>query len=286
MKQWPVDFRQFVLQDINITGEKPQLVKASLIERLSIRKMDPGKMHPNPEDEFSMESIGPNFEIVSNYAEYIRINRKLSKDLFDKPVVVEKMKHNGYMLLNGHHRWYAAMRMGLDKIRVKIVNPVHDEDIVRMLESTTNTCTAVFDLDEVLLATGNMKVAEIQESFLANKVPVRLKAGVPEVIRALQEKGFDIWVYTGEYYSEGEINLLFEVYDLKITGAMNAVRQKGKGYTQESKQRFNQKYKETLHIDNSSILITHTESKEFNHIEFGDKADWAGKILDYLKNTN
>lgn len=284
MKQWPDDYKKYVLEYLKQYDTKPETIKAGLIERLTTRKMDPCKMHPNPEDEFSMESVGPNFEIVSDYEDFIRNNRNLSKDIFDEPVIVEKLKLDGYMLLNGHHRWFAAICSNLDKIRVKIVNLVHDEDIHRMLEGTANTHCAVFDLDEVLLAGNAFAAAEIPGNYLSNKIPLRLRAGAPEAIRALQDKGYDIWIYTSQYYSEGDISILFELYDLSIAGAINCVRNKNAGYTRESINHFHQKYSETIHIDNSSMLITHTGFKEFELLELEDTSDWA-KSIQHIVNT-
>ena len=47
-------------------------LKASLPERMFIRKMKITKLHPNPDDEFCMPSIGPNYEIISDYVSRIR----------------------------------------------------------------------------------------------------------------------------------------------------------------------------------------------------------------------
>ena len=44
-------------------------------------------------------------------------------DIFDEPVIVHKMQPDGYLILNGHHRWAAALKTGLDKIRAEIINP-------------------------------------------------------------------------------------------------------------------------------------------------------------------
>ena len=44
-------------------------------------------------------------------------------DIFDEPVLVNRMKAGGYMILNGHHRWAAALQRGLDRLHVQIMNP-------------------------------------------------------------------------------------------------------------------------------------------------------------------
>lgn len=148
---WPDDYVQYVLEDIKKHDTKSQVVHASLLERIRIRKVDPLLLHPNPDDEFSMEDIGPSMQIVSDYLTRIRRLNKFGKTIFEEPVICEKLKHDGYLLVNGHHRWYAALKAGVEKLHIRIVNLVHTEDINRMLNATTNIRCVTFDLDEVLL---------------------------------------------------------------------------------------------------------------------------------------
>ena len=42
---------------------------------------------------------------------------------FEEPIMVAKMEQGDYMIVNGHHRWAAAVKLGLDKVRVVVVNP-------------------------------------------------------------------------------------------------------------------------------------------------------------------
>ncbi|MBP3241914.1 MAG: ParB N-terminal domain-containing protein [Oribacterium sp.] len=41
---------------------------------------------------------------------------KVQKKGWGDPIIVEKMYPDGYMILNGHHRWAAATRLGLKKV--------------------------------------------------------------------------------------------------------------------------------------------------------------------------
>lgn len=282
MNEWPSDYVEYVLDDIKKNGQKQETVKAGLLERLTKKMISPEKLHPNPEDEFSMEEIGPNLKIVVDYVMQINKLRKYDETIFEEPVVVEKLKRDGYMILNGHHRWLAALRVGVKKLHVKIVNLIHDEDIERMMDSSTNTRRAVFDLDEVLFAAADAESDAIPEQFHADRIPARLRAGAAELIRVLQKKGYDIWVYTGNYYSEGMISIFFELYDLKITGVINGVNDKAAGYSKETNSKLRKKYTETIHIDNNNMLITHSEVKGFEDIELEDPLDWKGSILKVL----
>lgn len=282
MTIWPSDYVEYVLDDVKKYGNNPERVHASLLERISVKKLDPKELHPNPEDEFSMAEIGPNLEIVSDYCKMIPevLDRYLI--VFKEPIMIEKMKAGGYMILNGHHRWFAALRMNMDKVKVKIVNLVHDEDIERMMDSSENDSRAVFDLDEVLLCAEGDTPADIPYGPMKDKVLGHLRSGVPEVIRALQEKGYDIWVYSGDYHSEGEINMIFELYDLKITGAINGMNGKPAGYSKETEHKLKQKYSRTIHIDRTNMLFTHSDVKGFEDIELEDPSDWKSSVLKVL----
>ena len=114
---------QYVLQDLEETEGNRELVRASLLERKMVRHLAPNQLHVNPDDEFTDPDIGPSDRIISEYMELIRVLQYQRQDIFEEPVLVNKMKAGGYMLLNGHHRWAAAWKRGLDKIHVSIMNP-------------------------------------------------------------------------------------------------------------------------------------------------------------------
>lgn len=116
-------FFQYVLDDLAEYDGKRVPVKASLFERLTVRYLDPEEMHANPDDEFSMPSVGPNDRIINEYVKMIPMLLKLEEDVFSEPVQVQKILPKGYLILNGHHRWAAALKTGLSKIRATIVNP-------------------------------------------------------------------------------------------------------------------------------------------------------------------
>lgn len=282
MTIWPDDYIRYVLDDIKQCNRKNQITKAGLIERIRVKKVNPFLLHPNPDDEFSMEHIGPSLEIVTNYIKSIRKLDQQEIPIFEEPVICEKLKQDGYLIVNGHHRWFAALRAGVKKLHVRIVNLVHTEDVNRMLNASANTKRVSFDLDEVLLARNTEDASYIVDSAIAKKVPVHLRKGVSEVFRAFQARNYDIWVYTADYYSEGEINLLFEAYDLKITGVINGISAK-RADLAECRKSMNRKYQETIHIDNESLLITRTDKTMYEHTELEDAADWSGSILKIIE---
>lgn len=114
---------RYVLQDLEETEGNRELVKASLAERLTVRHLELKKIHVNPDDEFTDPNIGPSDRIIAEYMDLIQVLQFQKADIFEEPVLVNKMKAGGYMLLNGHHRWAAALQRGLSKIHVSVMNP-------------------------------------------------------------------------------------------------------------------------------------------------------------------
>ena len=115
-------------------------VRALLAERLFVKQMKCTSLHPNPDDEFCKPEVGPSYEIVSRYEQTIQMARmRGDKKPIKEPLIVEKVRPDGYMLLNGHHRWAAAIRMGEKKLPVQVINIATENDIRKMLEKSTIT---------------------------------------------------------------------------------------------------------------------------------------------------
>ena len=94
-----------IREDLEKTEGKRDVVKANPIEMMMVKKVSPEELHVNPADEFSFPDIGPNDAV------------------FEEPILVNKIKYGGYLILNGHHRWAGALKARVKKIRIKIQNP-------------------------------------------------------------------------------------------------------------------------------------------------------------------
>ena len=116
-------FYNYVLEEVATYQDDYQVVKAGFLERLVVKSLSPEDMHPNPKDEFVSETVGPNDEIINSYVRQIPMLQRCEKPIFTEPIMVEKMLPKGYLILNGHHRWAAALMTGLSKVSAKIVNP-------------------------------------------------------------------------------------------------------------------------------------------------------------------
>ena len=114
---------RYVLDDLEKTEGNRELVRVGFLERRRVRHLSPRELHVNPDDEFTDPNIGPSDRIISEYMDLIRNLQFQRADIFDEPVLVNRMKAGGYMILNGHHRWAAALQRGLDRLHVQIMNP-------------------------------------------------------------------------------------------------------------------------------------------------------------------
>ena len=108
-------FYPYVREDLAATEGKRKLIKASLFQRLVVRSLSPEEMHVNPDDEFD--------RIINEYVHEIPELKRIDQPIFPSPIMVVKMESDGYMILNGHHRWAAAVKSGLSKVRAAVTNP-------------------------------------------------------------------------------------------------------------------------------------------------------------------
>ena len=117
-------FDKFLEEDLEHCRGVYFPVKTGLLRRLTTRKASVFDLHPNPDDEFCDPKIGPSYKIISGYQQLYQNALKTSYHFYeDEPIVVERLHPDGYRILNGHHRWAAAVKSGLSKVRAAITNP-------------------------------------------------------------------------------------------------------------------------------------------------------------------
>lgn len=289
MAIWPDDYMEKVVGDVEKYNGVRKVVKASLFERCAVRHCAPEKLHPNPDDEFSQPDIGPNMGIVVDYTKQIDYNLALSLPIFKEPLIVQKMEPDGYLLLNGHHRWFAAARMKIKKIHIQIVNLIGEAELHRMINKTENQKLASFDLDEVLLATDEDEQAPLKDELFSRKIKERLRTGAPEVIKAFSEQGYDICAYTAGYFTEDDFDDFFSMYDLKIDVVVNGINEKRKNTQSNSgkmKEMLRDRYKNIVHVDRESVVCTNRVTKGYDIYEIDDNATWAEGIKNIIREKN
>ena len=284
------EYRTLVLDDLKNYAGIARPVRASILERIFIRRLPTASLHPNPDDEFSDPDIGPAYQIVTEYVQSFRRNMQRSEPPLREKLTVEKMSTGGYMLLNGHHRWMAACRLRLDTVPVTIVNAISEAEIISAINRSDKRMCASFDLDEVLLTDRRSGLADHRLMFPYNftfKHTLRKNACL--LINELQALGFDVWVYSGSTISREEVDRLMWLHKAKVNGMVMRLKGKSSGTLQQA---FSNKYELSLHIDNENLLWVNTGSKEYASIPVASGTAWAADVLtkvrelDELKRIN
>ena len=113
----PAKIKKLTGVDLSGGGTSSKFKKATIWERTGVKKVSVNKLHANPLDEFSNPKIGPCNSAVSKYIKEINTTGKLSE-----PIVVQKLSSGGYEIVNGHHRWLAAIKTNLKEVPIIIKN--------------------------------------------------------------------------------------------------------------------------------------------------------------------
>ncbi len=276
---------EYVAKDIEERKGVSIPVHAGLLERLLVRKVSCQKLHPNAEDEFSIPSVGPSHKIISKYESQFRTAMKRGDPPFDDPLIVEKLRPNGYLLLNGHHRWAAAMRCNIKKVPIRIINYASESDIKTILKKSQHDKRVTIDLDEVIFRSPDYEYLE-KKAFifpLSLRFKQRVRLGVPALLYYFAQHGYDIWVYASEFYSIDDIQKFFKAYSVRVDGIITGVGKRDQNNSESEKRMkelINNKYQMTLHIDNDAILETHNKTKKFAEYEINATGEeWSQKAI-------
>ena len=268
-------------------------VRATFLNRKLVKKLGCDKLHPNPDDEFCFPDIGPNYGIINQYvSDFSRCEgdpqlARMMNSSVTEPLIVEKIRPDGYMILNGHHRWAAALKLKLPKIRVEIVNLTQESDLKQMLRNATHDKRVTLDLDEVVLRKERDELTEKPLGFPLNRFyPEKIRLGIPALFRFLNKKGYDIWVYSANYYSMDHMQKLFFFYGSKVTGVITGTGRKGASGASLRKimeKDSTQYYRTTLHIDNDLLVRTSRDSREFDEFPLdGSSTGWSSQVMDVI----
>ncbi len=280
------EFDEFIAQEVEKYKGNSFPLKASLLERAIVRKARCSKLHPNPEDEFAMPSVGPSYRIINEYVQMMVEDKYISSQSFDdKAITVEKMYPDGYMILNGHHRWAAYMRLGVKRVPIHIVNLTHGHDILKMLNDSKYDRRVTIDLDELMHiepVDGNL---EKKLPFPIRKIyKERLKKGLPAVCNFLANEGYDIWVYTANLLSRDYVRQLLKFYhidtDFIVTGStrFDTTNPREKKQLEEL---FVKKYDISIHIYGEALFFVKRSAKKSTQYALSEDS-WASDIEDIL----
>ena len=281
-------FDEFIADEVKQYKGVYVPVKAGILRRALIRWAPLAKLHPNPDDEFCSPKLGPNYRIISEYMNSFRLERQHSKQYCEEPLIVEKIRPDGYLILNGHHRWAAALRLGFRKIPIEIVDLTQEMDIKAILRGSRHDKRVTLDLDEVVFRPGKDDQTEKPLSFPLRKIyKQRLRRGIPALFHYLNKEGYDIWVYTAGYYSADYIQRLFRKYGVHVTGAVTGTGRKigeNADTKRELEALITAKYPETVHLDDEAVLRIFSRTKEVEEYSLGDGTEaWSKRVIDVME---
>ena len=273
------EFDRFLEEEIRRFSSVSYPVRAGLLRRLLTRRLPCSKIHPNPEDEFCKPEVGMNREIVSKYRQDILAARfHAQRDGFAEPLLVQKIRPEGYMLLNGHHRWAASVMLQVRSVPVRIVNLPQVGDIRRMILHTRNVKRVSLDLDEVVF-TGERGDLSLRRD--------RLREGIPALLHQLQSLRYDIWLYSAQYYSMDDVRRFFRTLGIRITGAVTGMNPNRPGAAEVRKTldpMLAEHYAQTIHIDNQSVLGIDRRAGQFREFMLkGAGVPWHREVLDCVQ---
>ena len=288
------NFSTYLREETEKVRETYYPVRATRLTCLMKKTEKPGKLHPNPDDEFCFPDIGPNNSIIAKYEAGFREIMGLGTGQFDttganEPIMVQKARPDGFLIMNGHHRWAAALKMKVPKVKIEIVNVTQLSDIRGMLAKSRSDKRVTVDLDEVVFAReGDGVPLEKPMPFpLRGRFRERVRRGIPALFHMLSDKGYDIWVYTSGYYSIKYIRHYFRMWDVKLTGAVTGMGGKnGRRLSdeREMKKMLDTQYRATLHIDKDLVIRTFSGSKECDEYPLSGSPDsWVREATDALE---
>lgn len=141
-----------------------------------------------------------------------------------------------------------------------------------------------FDLDEVLFVSPKTHKTEPSLVFPLNIIfKERLRLGTPVLINELQELGYEVWIYTSSFRSEGYIRSLFRCYGVKFDGIVNAnrhLREVQKDNKIILPQKIPSRYRISLHVDDEEVICSWGREYGFNTFQLeAQDDDWKDKII-------
>ena len=147
---------------------------------------------------------------------------------------------------------------------------------------TVNKMRVSFDLDEVLFV--SPATHKTEPPLLRRYFKERLRLGTPELIRTLQERGCEVWVYTSSFRSDRYIRGLFRMYGVHFDGIVNGYRHQREVQGRNTTilpQKLPNRYRISLHIDDEEVICSSAGQYGFRAYQLSteDDDEWKDKIL-------
>jgi len=137
-----------------------------------------------------------------------------------------------------------------------------------------------FDLDDTLIP-GTKQFETSARSFLQKLWKVeKLRTGTIELMKACQEKGHKVYVYTTSYRSPRRIWWMFYLYGIKLDKVINQQVHNQVVRMPAKPSKYPPAFKIDLHIDDSKGVEMEGEKYNFRTIIVNENnPNWAAEIL-------
>ena len=162
------------------------------------------------------------------------------------------------------------------------------KDIRKVLENSEHDKRVTLDLDEVVFRSEGDSLIESGPGFDGGRIKnKKIRLGIPALFQYFKSHEYDIWVYSAHAYSIDDLEKYFKKYAVYVDGIMTRFRGKSAAQSEAAKamnELIANKYKETIHIDNDLMIITHSDSNDFEEFELNpDDANWSKDIIGYIE---
>ncbi len=148
----------------------------------------------------------------------------------------------------------------------------------------TEKARVSFDLDEVLFVSPKTHKTEPPLHFPLDRIfRERLRLGTPDVIRTLQQLGYEVWIYTSSFRTEKYIRRLFRCYGVRLDGIVNGdrhLREVQRNNKTILPQKLPNRYRISLHIDDEEVICSLGPQYGFRTYQLNAQDDdWKEKII-------
>lgn len=105
------------------------------------------------------------------------------------------------------------------------------------------------------------------------------------MFHTIKRNGYDIWVYSSEFYSIDYIRKLFRKYHVYVDGIVTGTARKNldNSFSKKKVERIiANKYAYTIHVDNNSLIRINSKTKEFEDFEINPDS-WSREVIEKIE---
>ena len=113
-----------------------------------------------------------------------------------------------------------------------------------------------------------------------------MRLGIPALFHFFRKQGYDVWVYSANYYSMEYIRRLFRHYNIRVTGIVTGTGRKAAADPEKRAQlekQFKELYIVPLHADKNTLVWVDNAAKTFREYPLHEGAQWSAEIMNIIR---